>query len=109
MQSSCRWLSQQHDVPHSLNQIFHPPPDKRSNTVTRNPLHYDRGDFRVSNDYHQIAEDYDNLPVDVHAVNPYYGTDIKINDKVREMVNKIITQLLFCEHNYYEFTNYVML
>ncbi len=77
-----RWLSQQHQVPHSLNHIFQYSSDKRINTITRNPLHYDRDTLRVSNDYYEIAENYANLPVDSHAVNPYYGTDIKIIDKV---------------------------
>ena len=77
-----RWLFEHHNVPHSLNQLFYPTGDSSIDAVSRNPLHYkDRCLVRTA-EYKRTAAEYADTPVDKHAVNPYYGTGIQINDKV---------------------------
>ena len=77
-----RWLFEHHHVPHSLNQLFHPTGDRCIDAVSRNPLHYEGRCLVRTAEYKRAAAEYADMPVDKHAVNPYYGTGAQINDNV---------------------------
>lgn len=88
---SCRWLAEQHAVPHAVQALFRPAPVERVKTNVSNPAYGSEG--KLSDEGLHMG--YTALEIktkmmslekaDMCILNPLYGSDLQYTNRVSQM------------------------
>ena len=87
----CRWLAEQHTIPHAIPALFRPAPVERVKTNVSNPAYSSEG--KLSDEGLHMG--YTALEIkskmmslekaDMCILNPLYGSDLQYTNRVRHL------------------------
>lgn len=90
----CRWLAEQHTVPHAIPALFRPAPVERVKTNVNNPAYSSEG--KLSDEGLHMG--YTALEIkskmmslekaDMCILNPLFGSDLQYTNRVRDPISQ---------------------
>lgn len=96
----CRWLAEQHTVPHAIPALFRPAPGERVKTNVCNPAYGSEG--KLSDEGLHMG--YTALEIkskmmslekaDMCILNPLYGSDLQYTNRVTQHISSMLGQRL---------------